>query len=243
MIGEATEAKSAQKMDFFKFVLGPYEFFSSIIGGIPLIFLFYNPAISVQELVLMAKTDFSIQFLVVLFFFSYLLAGLVQGITWKFFLALCDIFGQSYHYFKDELIIERDQALQAMNNDLDRHTLDFEDKLVLLLRQKVGIPKNIGWIYSRLHTYLKENNRPSVVTADLYQATHIMYRNISFGFLLISLVMLLNLIRVRAMIFEQLVLSAVFVLLAYVAFLRSASFKRWYSREVMLGFYFAASQQ
>ena len=233
-------------MDFFKFVLGPYEFFSSIIGGIPLvlaIFLLYNPAISVQELILTLQTDFSIQFLVVLFFFSYLLAGLIQGITWKLFLALCDVFGQSYHYFKDELILERDQSLQAMGRDLDLHRLDFEDKLVLLLREKVGIPKNIGWIYSRLHAYLKENNRPSVVTADLYQATHIMYRNIFCGFLLISLVILLNLIRVRAFIFEQLALSVLFVLLAYVAFLRSASFKRWYSREVILGFYFAACQQ
>ena len=233
-------------MDFFKFVLGPYEFFSSILGGIPLvlaIFLLYNPAISVQELILMLQTDFSIQFLVVLFFFSYLLAGLIQGITWKLFLALCDVFGQSYHYFKDELILERAQSLQAMGSDLDLHRLDFEDKLVLLLREKVGIPKNIGWIYSRLHAYLKENNRPSVVTADLYQATHIMYRNIACGFLLISLVILLNLIRVRAVIFEQLALSVLFILLAYVAFLRSASFKRWYSREVILGFYFAACQQ
>ena len=233
-------------MDFFKFVLGPYEFFSSIIGGIPLvlaIFLLYNPAISVQELILTLQTDFSIQFLIVLFFFSYLLAGLIQGITWKLFLALCDVFGQSYHYFKDELILERAQSLQAMGSDLDLHRLDFEDKLVLLLREKVGIPKNIGWIYSRLHAYLKENNRPSVVTADLYQATHIMYRNISCGFLLISLVILLNLIRVRALVFEQLILSVMFALLAYVAFVRSASFKRWYSREVILGFYFAACQQ
>ncbi|MDX2214402.1 MAG: hypothetical protein SFY66_14015 [Oculatellaceae cyanobacterium bins.114] len=231
-------------MELFKFALGPYEFFASIIGGAPLIlaiFLIYNPAISFQELSLIIQGNSSIQVVIILSFFSYLLGGLVQGITWRFFLMLCKIFNQDLHYFKNHMILERSQALQEKGDDLDPKMLEFEDRLVLLLREKVGIPKNIDWIYSRLHSYLKENNRPSVVTADLYQATHIMYRNISFGLLLVSVVILVNLLRLKVLFFEQLALFLMFITLSYISFLRSSSFKRWYSREVLLGFYFAAS--
>ncbi|WP_017298531.1 hypothetical protein [Nodosilinea nodulosa] len=230
-------------MDLFKFALGPYEFFAAIIGGVPLILaiaLLYNPAISLQDLIVAVQTSFSIQVVIALAFVSYLLGGLVQGGTWKFFLALCHLFNRDYHYFQAGVLLDREEWLNGLAKDVDPKTLDFEDRLVLLLRDKIGTPKTMNHLYSRVCSYLKEHNRPSIVTADLYQATHIMYRSISFGLLILAGVLPINMLRVGMISFEQIALFVMSLVLSYVAFLRSVSFKRWYAREVLLGFYFAA---
>ncbi|GAB4145857.1 MAG: hypothetical protein Fur0046_23600 [Cyanobacteria bacterium J069] len=232
-------------MELFKFALGPYELFASIIGGLPLllaIWLIYSPTLDSQDLIEIIQENSSIQTVFTFSFLSYLLGGLIQGMTWKFFLKLCEIFNQDFHYLKESTIYQRSQYLDELGDALDPKKLEFEDKLVLLLREKVGIPKKMNWLYSRVASYLKENNRPSIVTADLYQATHIMYRNLSFGFLIVGSILLLNLFRVQPFSLERLALFLAFVLLSYVAFLRSTSFKKWHSREVLYGFYFAAEK-
>lgn len=230
-------------MDLFKFALGPYEFFAAILGGVPLIlaiFLLYNPAISLQEFIGLIQTSFSLQVLIALAFASYLLGGLAQGVTWKYFLALCNLSKRDFHYFTAEILLNRGEWLQGLAKDIDPKTLDFESRLVLLLHDKVGMPNTMNHLYSRVCSYLKENNRPSLITADLYQATHIMYRNISFGLLILAGVFLVNMLRVGAASFEQVALFFGALALSYIAFFRSVSFKRWHSREVLLGFYFAA---
>lgn len=233
-------------MDLFKFALGPYEFFAAIIGGVPLvlaIFLLYNPAISLQDLTGLMQTSFSLQMLIALAFASYLLGGLAQGVTWRFFLALCHLFNRDLHYFPAETLLDRGEWLQGLANDVDPKTLDFESRLLLLLHDKIGTPKQMNHLYSRVCSYLKENNRPSLITADLYQATHIMYRNISFGLLILGGVFLVNILRTGAASFEQVTLFFGALALSYIAFIRSVSFKRWHSREVLLGFYFAACNE
>ncbi|MBW4483358.1 MAG: hypothetical protein KME14_12520 [Tildeniella torsiva UHER 1998/13D] len=230
-------------MDLFKFALGPYEFFAAILGGVPLvlaIFLLYNPAMGVQEFSGLVQTGFSLQVLIALAFASYLLGGLAQSVTWTFFLALCNLFDRDLHYFPAEILLERGEWLQGLAQDVDPKTLDFESRLLLLLQDKVGMPTKMNHLYSRVCSYLKENNRPSLITADLYQATHIMYRNLSFGLLILSGVFLVNILRIGAASFEQVALFFGTLALSYIAFIRSVSFKRWHSREVLLGFYFAA---
>lgn len=230
-------------MDLFKFALGPYEFFAAILGGVPLvlaIFLLYNPALSMQDFAGLIQTSVSLQVVIALAFVSYLLGGLAQGVTWKFFLALCNLFDRDLHYFPTEVLLGRNEWLQGLAKDTDPKTLDFESRLVLLLHEKVGMPKKMNHLYSRVCAYLKENNRPSLITADLYQATHIMYRNISFGLLILSGVFLVNILRIGVASFEQVALFFGALALSYIAFIRSVSFKRWHSREVLLGFYFAA---
>ena len=178
--------------------------------------------------------------LVALAFASYLLGGLAQGVTWTFFLALCNLFHRRLDYFPAEILLSRDESQPELAHDIDPKTLEFENRLRLLLHDKVGIPKKMNHLYSRVCSYLKENNRPSLITADLYQATHIMYRNISFGLVILSGVFLVNILRVGAASFEQLALFFGALVLSYIAFMRAVSFKRWHSREVLLGFYFAA---
>ena len=135
---------------------------------------------------------------------------------------------------KNDLLIQKGE-IQAPSG------LEFEDKLVLLLREKVGIPKNLDWLNARLTAYLKERSSQAFITAESYLANHIMYRNMSFGFLLLPIVLLFNLLRTQSFAFEQLVLVLVFPLISYMTFFRSLSFKKWHNREILLGFYFSAS--
>ncbi|MFQ4135973.1 hypothetical protein PGN35_006590 [Nodosilinea sp. PGN35] len=230
-------------MDLFKFALGPYEFFAAIIGGVPLviaIFLLYNPAVSLQDSIGLIQTSLSLQVLIALAFASYLLGGLAQGVTWKFFLALCNLCDRDIHYFPADTLLNRGEWLRGLAKDIDPKTLDFESRLVLLLYDKIGMPTTMNHLYSRVCSYLKENNRPSLITADLYQATHIMYRNLSFGLLILGGVFLVNMLRAGAASFEQVALFLGALVLSGTAFVRAVSFKRWHAREVLLGFYFAA---
>jgi len=231
-------------MEQFKFALGPYEIFASIIGSIPLtlaIFLVYNPVIKIQEIISVVQGNASTQIVIVIIFFSYILGGLIQGITWKYFLFLCKTFNRDFRYFGTMIEDKSAAVIEKVDENTNLKTLDFEDKLILLLHEKIGIPKKIDWLNSRVVAYLKENNRPSLVTAELYQATHIMYRNISFSFLILGFVLLINLFRNGSFTFEYEASILLSIVLCGIAFFRSLSFKRWNDREVLLGFYFAAS--
>lgn len=230
-------------MELLKFALGPYELFASILGGMPLvlaIFLLYNPAISLRAWVLLLQSSFSLPLIVLLAFFSYFLGMLMQGFTWKFFLALSKLLNRDFYYLRSQLIAANYARLKEVEASADLAAFEFEDRLILLLREKIGIPENVSWIYARIYAYLKEKGSPAVISADVYQASHIMLRNISFGLLVVGGVILLNLLRIKVFSWEQLVLAGAAIALAYVAFLRSSSFKRWHSRDLLLGFYFAA---
>jgi hypothetical protein len=233
-------------MDQVKFALGPYEIFSSTVGGSPLVLallLICNPSSNLQNLFLLVKNDLSIPGAVLIVFFSYILGGSLQGITWKYFLFLCNLFHQEYSYFGGMIAgTPLQQAPLPQASDLAAALdLEFEDKLVLLLREKVGIPKNLDWLNARLTAYLKERGSPAVITAESYLANHIMYRNMSFGFLLLPVVLIVNLLRTQVFAIEQPLLILLCIAISYMTFLRSLSFKKWHSRELVLGFYFSAS--
>ncbi len=235
-------------MEQFKFAIGPYELFASVIGGLPLalaVYLAYDPTLSVQNISTIVQGNFSTQIALLFLLFSYLLGGLVQSLTWKYFMILCKIFKQNYHDYYGIMIENRNQMSEAPKPPLtgDHETLkslEFEDKLVLLLREKVGNASNIHWIISRAKVYLREHNSPSAITAESYHASHVMYRNISFGFLLLGITILINLFRVGSVSFNPFPLIIISTTLSYLAFFRSLSFKQWHEKALLLGFYFAA---
>ncbi|NER78273.1 MAG: hypothetical protein F6K42_01605 [Leptolyngbya sp. SIO1D8] len=230
-------------MEQFKFSLGPYELFASIIGGIPLVLalsIVYTPAISLQDVPVLIQKTLSTQIIIILILFSYIVGALIQGITWKYFLILCRIFSRDYQYFSGKLIFSKKKQFEETEKNIDPQTLEFEDKIILLLHEKIGIPNNLDWLDSRLNTYLKEKNRPSLATAERYQATHIMYRNMSFGFLILGAVLFINLFRASIFTLEQWIFTLGSIALAYIAFLQALLLKQWYKREILFGFYFAA---
>ena len=122
--------------------------------------------------------------------------------------------------------------------------LDFEDRLVYLLSDKVGIPRKLYWIDSRIEAYLREHNKCATLnTVELHLATHIMYRTWAFGFLMLSLVLFINPIRVAHHSLAIWLLPFVALLFSYLNFSMALNFKRWHNRELLLGFYFAAINQ
>lgn len=228
-------------MEQLKYSLGPFELFASIVGGSPFIlagFLIYNPVESLAELVPVIKSSGTVAIALTILFLSYIIGGTIQGLSWRYFLLLCRIFKKEYLYFDDEFAA-RDQTLQQQPPDaLD--SLKFEDRVVLKLREKIGIPKKLDWMNSRLKSYLREQNSPSVAAADTFIASHIMYRNLSLGCLVLCGVNLVNAIRLGA--WEPLILIPFIGYAATLMFWRSISFKRWQNRTLILGFYFSVTQ-
>ncbi|EKV03714.1 hypothetical protein Lepto7375DRAFT_6025 [Leptolyngbya sp. PCC 7375] len=229
-------------MEQLKYFLGPFELFASIIGGSPFIvagFLLYNPVESLADLAPIIQSSGTLAISLTFLFLSYIIGGTVQTLSWRYFLLLCHVFKQEYLYM-DSQLRERDKKLQQAELG-NASLLDFEDRLVLQLQQKIGLPKKMRWINARLKAYLRENNSPSVTAAEMHTASHIMYRNLSLGCLILGFVSLINTFRVSSL--ELLIVVPLFGYGAYLMFRRSVSFKKWQNRELLLGFYFAATKE
>ncbi|MEM8808674.1 MAG: hypothetical protein AAGF01_21880 [Cyanobacteria bacterium P01_G01_bin.38] len=233
-------------MESFKFSLGPYEIFSSIIGGIPLFLagcLSYNPVSSLQDLVPTVQNNASVAISLVILFISYILGKIIQGLSWWYFLRLCRFFNENYRYFGN-LNTHSKKLLEKPELNIASTSLSFEDRLVLLLHRRVGIPEKNSRLDARITSFLREHNRQAALsTAELHMATHIMYRGWSLGFFVLSLVLLINLFRTPTLTFEQWALPFGSLFFAYITFLRAVKLKQWHNRDLLLGFYFAASEE
>lgn len=231
-------------MDKLKFALGPYEVLSSIIGGSPLVlalFLIYNPVGDLQATFLSIKGELSLSFVLLIGFCSYILGSSIQGITWKYFLLLCRVFRQDYSYF-GSMLAKKDALLTEVQHPATAAALGFEDKLVLRLREKIGITERQSWMNARLAAYLKAIGSEAVVTSESYLASHIMHRNLSFGFLILPIIIVMNFFQ-GGFSLEKVMLIFLSLLIAYMSFSRSLSFKRWQNRELLLGFYFSTESR
>ncbi|MEO0351932.1 MAG: hypothetical protein AAF282_17990 [Cyanobacteria bacterium P01_A01_bin.15] len=229
-------------MEQLKYSLGPFELFSAIIGGTPLIlaaFLFYNPVASVADLAPIIQNSGSVAIAITLLFLSYIIGGTIQGLSWLYFIRLCKLFQKDYFYY-GRLLRNRQQSLAHPNLE-QQHFSEFEERMVLQLQDKVGIPQKLDWMDNRLKAFLRERNSPSVAKAETLIASHIMYRNLSLGCLVLAMVSLINSIRLRTL--EPLLIVPLLGYTAYLMFLQSVSFKRWHNRTLILGFYFVVTQE
>lgn len=230
-------------MEQLKYTLGPFELFAAIIGGSPFVLagiLLYNPVKTLAELVPLIQQSGTLAIALTILFLSYILGGTVQGLTWRYFLGLCSLFKKDYLFLGDQ-IPQRHQALQQQTIGDDVSHLDFDDRLVLQLSKHIGIPKKLDWMNGRLRAYLRERNSPSVAAADTFIASHIMYRNLSLGCLMLCLVSCINAIRLASL--SPLLIVPFLGYAAYLMFWQSVSFKKWQNRELILGFYFASTKE
>lgn len=231
-------------MEQLKFSLGPYELFAAILGGFPFVlagFLIYHPIDSLQELIPIIQNNATVAISITVVFISYILGGAIQGITWRYFLFLCNILNRDYRYFGNALVEHNKALAQTLTPDAtDFKSLEFEARLILLLRQKIGITHQIDHLDGRLAPYLRERQHPSVIVAESHLANHIMYRSLSLGMLLVGAILFINIFRARAFSLELGFLPLAAIGFAIVTFHRSVTFKRWHNREIFLGFYFAA---
>lgn len=143
-------------MEQLKYSLGPFELFAAIVGGSPFIlavFLIYNPIASLADLIPVIQGNGTVAIALTILFLSYIIGGTIQGLSWHYFLLLCRIFNKDYFYFGAPLL----GRLQSPNHKESNgaHYLEFEDRLVLKIREKVGVPKKIQWVDGRLKAYLR----------------------------------------------------------------------------------------
>lgn len=229
-------------MEQLKYTLGPFELFAAIIGGSPFVLagiLLYNPVKTLADLVPLVQKSGTVAIALTLLFLCYIIGGSIQGLTWRYFVKLCSLLKKDYLFLANE-ITQRHQALPMQIVDGEASQLEFNDRLVLQLRHHIGIPKKLDWMNSRLKAYLREHNSPSVAVAESLIASHIMYRNLSLGCLVLCMVSGINGIRLGSPL--PLVPIPVLGYGAYLMFWQSVSFKKWQNRELLLGFYFAATQ-
>ncbi|MEM6253982.1 MAG: hypothetical protein AAF821_13770 [Cyanobacteria bacterium P01_D01_bin.156] len=230
-------------MEQLKYTLGPFELFAAIIGGSPFVvagILLHYPVKHLGELVPLIQQSSSVAIALTALFLSYIAGGTVQSISWPYFVRLCRLFNKNFLFLGDELI-RRNQTLPQQNISDGMNNLVFEDRLVLQLRKHIGIPKKLSWMDGRLMAYLRENNSPSMVTAEGFVASHIMYRNLSLGCLLLCLVSLVNGVRLGSP--APLLLIPILLYAAYLMFRQAVNFKLWQNRELLLGFYFASTKE
>jgi hypothetical protein len=108
-------------MDQPKFSIGPYELFSSIIAGVPLLLagvLIYRPISGVRDLIPTIKDTSSIPVAVTFILIVYILGGLSSFATWRYFLLLCRIFKMDYSYLGTTIL----KKMVKINPDLDKVT-------------------------------------------------------------------------------------------------------------------------
>ncbi len=133
--------------------------------------------------------------------------------------------------------------MAKMKPDLDKariESLDFEDRLAVLLLKKIGSIENLSHLDARLASYLRIYAHQTILVAESYSAQHIMYRGLSFGFLLLALALAGNVFRMPSITLEQIMLPFISLVLCLAAFRRAVSFRRWRYREILLSFYHMA---
>src|SRR5215470_18057636 len=165
-------------MDQPKFSIGPYELFSSIIAGVPLLLavvLLYRPISGVRDLIPTIRDASSFPIAVTLILTVYILGGLSSLATWRYFLLLCRVFKMDYSYLGNTVL----KKMAKIKPDLEKvniESLEFEDRLTALLLKKVGLIEQLNNLDARLMPYLRLYALPTSLVAESYLALHIMYR-------------------------------------------------------------------
>lgn len=230
-------------MDQLKFSLGPFELFSSILAGAPLllgVYLIYRPINGMRELITILKDNSSFSLAVGVVLACYLLGSLTQGISWRYFLYITKIFRIDYGD-NGRRALRKMEELKADLNNLIVDALGFEDRLAALLLKKIGSIQRLSVLDSRLISYVRLHSLPTAAVAESYLAQHIMFRALSFGFLLFAPVLAVNAYRTPNFTKEEILLPCVSLLISVAAFQRAVSFRRWRYRELLHTFYFLAS--
>ncbi len=229
-------------MDQFKISIGPYELFSGFISGLPLLLslhVWYFPLFDIKLLLgkILQNSSLVMVFLVIII--SYMIGSLISGFTWAYFKTVYRVFrfmikrklGGIRHALLDgvEATASKISAEQFL-------ALKFEDRLAYMVKRQYGSSKP-DWALHRLKPFLREHSPAISIMADSYLAIHIMYRNLSFGFFVLALVLLRSVVMRGALLSEHVAYWLVVAIFSGAAFLRALSFSHWCDREILLGFY------
>ena len=168
---------------------------------------------------------------------SFLFGGLTASITYNIYKKLSSLLKMNNKYYD----ISRDNIIKFSNADdlskKDFLLLSHVDKIGYLLSRRVN---NIESFYKSIIStipYIRQHDPYAAKIIEHNMAQHIMYRGLSFGFFLMALAILSNMIRFDNYNYA----SAIFLILTMTAsilsFYKCANFLKWHRREIMNAFY------
>jgi hypothetical protein len=226
-------------MDQLKFSLGPREIFSMLFSGIPLllgIYVLMTPTNELSNVDLNALNNISITSFLAIIIASSILGGLISGITWNYFKIISKIFRIDYSKLEKKLL----ESFDEININIKKEeflNLNYNKRLTYMIKQHIGPETKEPWANFRFLPYIREFGGSLINTIDYHNATHIMYRNLSFGFLIVIVTSIIRLLTSPSIFYIYLSIASVALILSIVAFLRAIVHRHWWVREGLNGFY------
>jgi hypothetical protein len=226
-------------MNNFKYNLGPFEIFSNLLSGLFLmagLCIIILPKSDFQELFSLFQSISVMPNLIVIIITGYIVGAGIGGFSYKYLKIACKIFRCDYISMENHLLkdINENQNKLTLTEFLE---LSFEKRLSYLVNQHVTFPK-LSHVNDYLLPFLREKCENVAIKSETFIASSIMYRNLSLGFLVTAIGLISCIIFSEAELFTFLITTAVCIGFAILLFFRSLKFKEWWSREILLGFYY-----
>jgi len=229
-------------MDQFKVSIGPFELFSYFISGLPLLlalYIWYFPLFTIEQIGAEFLKYSSLSILLIIVVASYLLGALLSGFTWRYFKVLHLVFKfmiKHEHEYVEKALLKGLNEIKEKLSKEQFFSLTYEDRLAYMVKQLIGSAKH-RWVLARLMSFLRQNGVVIAAIADSYIANHIMYRSLSFGFLMLTIALIRSVV-LKGIIWDHHTFYSIITLIfSIMAFLRSITFKHWWAREILTGFY------
>ena len=224
-------------MESIKNSIGPFEIFSSFISGIPILFSFYllfipNAKLELNELILQA----TISNLTLIIIICYLIGGAVSGISYKYLKFLSKLLRKD-HLAIEKSFLENIKEIKSKYSKDEFIELKLEDRIAYLVKVHIGISK-LAWVNDRLLPYIRKKDPSSAQKAQSHIAISIMYRNLSLGFLILTISILIFLFFNKAYASLYYIFPILSLVFSYLTINQAISFRHWWSRDVLLSFYY-----
>lgn len=229
-------------MNPLKFSLGPYDLFGAIISGLPILFgidlIYYQWNLGE---ILRSVAELDLQHLLVGVILSYLLGSMMSGLTWFYFHRVCHLFKKHYDDAEGRLLSKM-KDLEGEMSPEEFEKASFKERLAYMVKRRI-CDTEINGVNNRLLPLLRQEAPAIAANADQFMALKIMFRNLSFG-LLVLFAMLTGYGVTEAVIdmdgqgfFLHLLIGLVCLGLSILAFSRALTFRGFWGRQVLVGFY------
>lgn len=178
----------------------------------------------------------SVSHILIIIMLSYILGGVISGFTWNYFKVLTRlVWWTNYKFTESEYLIESGQVKDLITKK-KFISMKTRERLSYLVKKQVG-DYDISSVIFLLLPYLRQYTPAAAAKAEYFMANKIMYRNLSFGFLLLTIALTQLAFKKQNLINAYSISSIATLLFSYLTILRSIVFYQWWSREILLGFY------
>lgn len=260
-------------MDKIKNSIGPFEIFSSFISGIPVIlslYIYSNVESGISKIVFNIGELYSVQNSIILIITSYVVGEMISEISWSYFktvVLINNAIRKGIAYILEKLKITKkntkltrtkdwlyrevmifnkmkdlttEDIVDGRTKNADFLSNDFNHRLAVLIFNQTGKLESTRHVSDYLVPYVRQNVVEIVSSADKLMAKSIMSRNLSLGLVLFSGSLALA---AKDLLITILPFIAIGFILAYWGVSRAFTFRVWWAREIIIGFYHHALKE